>query len=274
MRIAPDKVCAVVSMLCEGIGVRATERLTGLNRRTVLGVLEAAGAHCATLLDDKIRNVNVKQVEVDELYSFVNCRPENAEKNDPERGEFYCYLSLERHTKLVLNFRIGKRNGDNCFLLMRDLKQRVANRFQLSTDGYAGYAAGSCFGAVFDVFKHEIDYGMEVKQFGPIKEGQRRFNPPVCKWVRRTAKIGEPDLSTINTSRAERMNLSLRLFNRRFTRCTLGYSKTLDNHQHSMALLIAFYNFCRVHSAHGKTPAQASGLTDHQWTVRELLMSP
>jgi transposase-like protein/IS1 family transposase len=274
MRIDPEKGFQVIRMLCEGIGIRSAERLSGLNRRTVLSVLATAGEKCARLLDGKIRSVPVRHVETDELYSYVGCRPENAEKNHPEKGEFYCYLSMARDSKLILNFLIGKRNRDNCAELMHDLKDRVSTRIQLSTDGYTGYGGQYSVGAVCGAFKREIDWATETKFYGPqITEGPRRFNPMVCKWVKRTAKIGNPDLSQTNTSRGERMNLTFRLFNRRFTRCTMGYSKTLANHKHSTALLVAYYNFCRVHSAHGKTPAMAAGITEHVWTVEEMLSS-
>ena len=272
MRVDPEKGYQVIRMLCEGIGIRAAERLSGLNRRTVLSILATAGEKCARLLGGKIRDIPAQHVETDELYSYVGCRLENAEKNHPAKGVFYCYLSMARDTKLVLNFLIGKRNRANCSELMHDLKDRVSTRIQLSTDGYTGYGGPYMTGAVCGAFKGQIDYGTEVKFFGPkITEGQRRFNPMVCKWVKREARIGNPDLKQTNTSRVERMNLTFRLFNRRFTRCTMGYSKTLENHKHATALLIAYYNFCRVHSAHGKTPAMAAGITEHVWTVQDLL---
>jgi len=270
LRVDMKIAAQVVNMLAEGIGIRTCERLTGIHRDTVLAILEVVGAKCARLLDEKVKNLKVEQVEVDELFSYVGCRPNNTQANDPKRGEFYCYLSIDRDTKLIINSLIGKRNWENCRILMEDLKQRVPNRFQLSTDGYNPYRTLS--GAVFQTFRHNIDYGTEVKDFGPIiTHGPRRFNPPVCRWVKRTAIIGEPDLATINTSRVERMNLTMRLFNRRFTRCTMGYSKKLENHKHAASLLIAHYNFCRKHSAHGKTPAMAAGLTDRPWTVKELI---
>jgi IS1 family transposase len=269
VRIDDAEAAHVVHLLCEGVGIRAISRLANLHQKTVLNVLESAGSHCARLLDARIRNVAPEQIQIDELYSFVHCRPENIEANHPQFGEFYCYLSIERHTKLMVNWLVDKRNGTNCRLFMEDLKQRVATKFQLSTDGYGGYTGYT--GAVFQTFKHAIDYGTEVKAFGPAKEGPRRFNPPVVKWVRRTPQIGEPDRDKINTSRAERLNLSVRLFNRRFTRCTLGYSKKVENHRHAVAILVAYYNFCRIHSAHGQTPAHAAGLTDHTWTIKDLL---
>lgn len=134
LRVEPEKAYQVIRILCEGVGVRACSRLTGLNPRTVLNVLEVAGEKCARLLDTKIRNVTVEQVETDEMYAYVGCRPENTVKEDTKRGEFYCFMSLDRHSKLILNHIIGKRNGRNCVYIMNDLKQRVANRCEKFRD--------------------------------------------------------------------------------------------------------------------------------------------
>lgn len=259
----------MVKMLCEGLGVRAIARLTGLHQETILNVLTSAGEHCAKLLDAKVRRIVAEQVEVDELYSYVGCHPANAPRNDPERGEFFCYLSLDRQTKLIISHRIGKHDGANALAFMQDLKDRLAARCQLSTDGFKPY--GGRPGAVYQTFGEDVDHGQEIKVYGPESPSARRFSRPVCKFVTRRPRIGNPDLRGINTSRAERLNLSVRLFNRRFTRCTMGFSRKLENHRHAAALMVAVLNFCRVHSAHGKTPAHAAGLTDRAWTVGELL---
>lgn len=278
MRIEAAQAEQIVSMICEGLGIRSISRLTGVCQETVLRVLATAGEHCARLLDAKVRSVDAKQVECDEIYSFVRTRQDNTPHEDKEHGAFFCYLALDRDSKLIISHLIAKRHRENTTKFIGDLKQRVVSRFQLSTDGYLGYTGQR--GAIFQTFKHEIDYGTEIKEFGALvtrahctmkQPVPRRFNPIVCKWVKRRAHIGNPDLSQINTSRAERLNLSVRLFNRRFTRLTLGYSKTLENHKAAAALFTAFYNFCRVHGTTKQTPAHAAGLTDHTWTVKELL---
>lgn len=278
VRIETAKAAQVVHLLCEGMGVRGIARLTQLDKNTVLRVLTTAGEHCARLLDAKVRNVQAEQVEIDEAYSFVKTRPDNTEANDEEHGAFFLFLSLDRETKLIVNHLIGKRHGDTAREFLSDLKARVATRFQLSSDGWKAYNGCWTGGAVRGVFGDDIDYGSEVKQFGPLvsrisspERVSRKFNPVIVKWVKRTPHIGNPDKDQINTSRVERLNLTVRTFNKRFVRCTLGYSKTLENHKASAAMFTAFYNFCRVHSAHGKTPAQKAGLTDHAWTVKELL---
>lgn len=276
VRIETEKAVQVCSLLFEGMGINAIARVTGLSNNTVLNVLETAGAKCDQFMRDNIRNVKAGCVQVDELYSYVARHPSFVEAGDPEKGEFYCYLSIERNSKLVINHHIGKRTSEDCFVFMEELKARTEGRFQLSSDGFLGYIG--TYGAVQQTFGHEVDYGTEVKQFSkefPIMASKgrvkRKFNRTICEWVRRTPRIGNPNKRLINTSHAERLNLTMRLFNRRFTRLTLGYSKKLENHKHATALFVCLYNYTRVHSAHGKTPAHAAGLTDHAWTVKELL---
>ena len=280
MRIEPEKGFQVVRMLCEGIGVRAIERLTGLNRRTVLGVLETAGKKCATLMDTKMRGIKSEQVGVDELFAFVYCKDHNTFAGDPERGDQYTWISMDRGTKLIISQMVGKRIPENAALFMQDLKTRMDGRFQLSTDGYLGYTGYN--GAVIQTFYNTIDYGFEVKKFGMETKGPRRYSPVRCLSAKRFAQVGNPDMDFVNTSHVERANLSFRLFNRRLTRLTLGYSKKLENLRLAMAMFVAFYNFCRTHSAlkvaatetqpaQQRTPAMAHGLTDHVWTVQDLL---
>lgn len=264
-------------MLFEGIGINAICRLTSLNKRTVLHILESAGEQCARLMDEKMRNVKVSLVVADEIFSYVGTRPQFAEASDPERGAFFCFIGMDRQSKVIINYHVGKRTSEDCRTFLEDLKGRTnGERFQLSTDGFAGYVGYR--GAVFQTFGHGVDYGTEVKTFGPLisrtsteAKVSTKFNPMVCQSVKRTARIGNPDMDKVNTSHVERLNLTLRLFNRRLTRSTLGYSKTLLNHKHAIALFVAMYNFTRSHSAHDKTPAQAAGITDHKWTIEELL---
>ena len=152
---------------------------------------------------------------------------------------------------------------------MQDLKQRVANRFQLSTDNFGGYRGRT--GAVGAAFGENIDFAVITKQYGKEIYAARRYSPPVVTMVKKTRHIGEPDREMICTSHVERQNLNVRLFNRRFTRLTMGFSRKLENLKHSIALSVAHWNFCWRHNTTKQTPAQASGLADHVWTVEELL---
>lgn len=270
VRIETDKAVQVVHLLCEGVGIRAASRLTGLDQETILNILQTAGQHCSRLLDAKIQNITASHIEVDEVYGFVRCLQKNTEKDHPEFGDQYAFFASEAKTKLILHWHVGKRDTYTSRDFLDGLKPRISGRFQLSTDGFAGYVTQH--GGVGRVFGANVDYATEIKKYGPQFPGSpRRYNPIICTSVRRKARLGNPDLGITTVNHAERTNLSVRLFNRRFTRKTLGYSKTLENHKYAMVLLVAHFNFCRVHSAHKQTPAQAQGLTDHTWTVEELI---
>jgi hypothetical protein len=241
--------------------------------------LATAGEHCARLLDSKIRDVNAEQVAIDELWSFVHCKEANREPFKDGHGDQYVFLAIDKASKLVLSHLVGRRTNENCYWFIRDIQGRIPNRFQLSSDSWGGYTGkGDQLGAVEKVFgENGVDYGTERKMYGRNLSDQRTYSPPLMIGISRRARLGCPDRSEINTSHAERLNLSARLFNRRFTRLSLGYSKTIESHRHALALFVAHYNFCRIHSAHNKpgeemkTPAQAAKLADRPWTIEELL---
>jgi len=254
-------------MLCEGVGIRAIGRLTGLDKKTVLRILESAGEQCARLLDAKIRNVKASWIQVDEIHSFVLAK----EMKDAEHGEFFTYLSVDMSSKLIVNSLVGKRNLENTDAFLNDLKSRVGGRFQLTTDAYPGYWQG-CGGAVGRVFGNSIDYATEKKIFSSRAYlAVPTYQPPYVIAIKRMQRIGRPEMKLATTCHAERMNLSVRLFNRRFTRKTLGFSKKLENLRHAVSIFVAHFNFVRKHSAHGRTPAQAANITDHAWTIEEML---
>jgi IS1 family transposase len=212
------------------------------------------------------------------------CLQQNTVTLDRVRGDQYAFLAVNQDTKLIIHSHLGKRNGTTSDEFLRGLKPRMAGRFQLTSDKFAAYCGP--VGGVFQVFRENIDYGYEVKFFGReaslYQHKPRRTHPRQLLKCQRVAVIGHPNRHRMTTNISERTNLSVRLFNRRFTRKTLGYSKTLRNHQFALTLQIAYFNFCRVHSAvkikatetdaaKERTPAMAQGLTDHVWTVAELL---
>jgi IS1 family transposase len=267
-----EKVVQTVHLLCEGMGIRAISRLTGLDAKTVLKILETAGQKAAQFLDSKVRNVKAEYVQADELVCFVKTKEQNTAPNDLEHGQFFTFLSVDMFSKLIINWKTDKRTREAATAFMFDLKARVPNRFQLSTDAWQVYRKQT--GAVSQAFGNEIDYATEQKIFNTRKPvGAAGFFPLCLTGIRKSRCIGNPYMKLITTSHCERTNLSVRLFTRRFTRCTLGYSKTLENLRHAVALFVAHFNFCRVHSALGMTPAQAAGLTDHVWTIEELLQN-
>ncbi len=275
LRLDFKQGCQVVHLICEGVGVRAISRLMNIHPKTVLNVIATAGEHCARLLDEKIRNVKASWVEVDEIHAFVFSKQQNTPEGETERGDFFTYLSVDNSSKLVINWFTGKRNGENTTTFIQDLKSRMDGRFQLTTDGYRGYWTGT--GAIPAIFGNNIDYAMETKFFSAPRRNlpPRDFysNSRILAGVKRYRRIGNPDMRLATISHAERMNLSVRLFNRRFTRKTLGYSKKLENLRHLNAIFFAHFNFCRVHSAHGRTPAQMANLAKNKWSIEDLLLT-
>ena len=278
VRIDRDKAVQVVEMLSESVGVRAAARLSRLDKDTILRILESAGEHCARFLNAKVRNITVPLVQADEVFSYIQQKPNGRNEADPERGSMWTYLSMAKNEKLIINWRVGKRTGEETEAFLIDLKSRMAQRFQLTTDSFRGYVAvrGSA-GAVQRVLHDCCDYATETKRFhkDPRYTGNRIYFAPRLVAVDRRLRFGMPDMDMATTSHAERTNLTLRTFTRRFVRCTINFSKKRDNHKHAVAIFVATFNFCRVHkSLNGKTPAMAAGLTDHVWTVAELLSAP
>lgn len=271
-RLSVEKVALITQMLCEGIGIRAASRLAQVDQKTVLSILEIAGKKAEKLMDEKVRNLTPKRIEIDEVYGFVGCLQKNVKEGQQEfRGEQWAQLSMDADTKMIVNVFVGKRNIFNSGEFLADLKERVTGRFQITTDGFKGYTAWNS--GVRGIFSHYANYAVEVKQYGPaLQTGHQRFNPIICKSVKRTKICGRPNMKCATVNHAERTNLSIRLFNKRFARKTLGYSKKLENHRFAMLLQAAHFNFCRVHSSLRKTPAMAAGLTDKVWTVKELIV--
>ena len=268
LRTDESQAIRVIEMLVEGIGIRAIERLTGLNRRTVLGILQVAGEKCARFMAAHVRNVKAEQIQADEVVCFVAAKQMNVEAQDTERGEFFALpLAVARESKLIITHHTSKRTTENTQAFLQTLKNRTVPGFQLTTDGlrqYCGQDAG-----VAQVFGREIDYATETKCFARPGE----FLPRKLIGVRRKTVFGNPDEKKTTPSATRSAQTSLCACSlRRFTRCTLGYSKKLENLRHAVALFVCHFNFIRLHSSlAGRTPAMAAGLTDHTSTVSELL---
>ena len=249
------------------MGIRAIQRFTGLHQETILNILETAGQKAAAHLDAKIRNVTADRIAADEIQSHVFCKQRNIGKDedDSEIGDQFTYFAIDPDSKLIVTSFVGKRTAINANEFLADLKKRMVGQFQLTTDNWSIYSGST--GQVARVFGDDVNYATETKYFAKPSP----FLPRRLTSIRRHRKIGNPDMSLATTAHAERTNLSARLFTKRFTRCTLGYSKKLKNLKHAVALFVWHFNFCRKHSTLGQTPAQAAKLTDHQWTIGEML---
>jgi IS1 family transposase len=266
-----EKQRAIIHLLVEGNSIRSIERLTGVHRDTIMRLAVKIGGKCKTFLNAWQRNLKLRHVQVDEIWTFVGCKQHNVNKvlvRTPEMGDQFLYVAFDQDTKLIATYAIGKRNTETTQSFMYDLADRiVTDHPQLSTDGYAGYP-----NAVKNAFGDEVAYGQIIKEFGePVQPG--RYGPPVMVASERRQITGltDMDLKSICTSHVERNNLTIRHFIKRFTRLTLCFSKKLENLAAAVALHVAYYNFCRVHGSLRVTPAMAAGITDHVWELGELL---
>lgn len=271
MNILPiPKQVQIVSALAEGCSIRATARMVGVEHKTVMRVLLRAGENCLRLLDSKIRGVRAKRVQVDEIWTYVFKKQARLASDDsPEWGDQYVFIGMDADTKLAISHRIGKRDATTAFYLMQDLQRRLANRVQLTTDGFKPYLS-----AVEDSFGADVDYAMLVKLYGTEKgesEGPAWYGPAKVVAAMPQPIIGRPQLRYISTSYIERQNLTIRMQARRFTRLTNAFSKKLENLKAQVALHFAYYNFVRIHQTLGCTPAMEAGVTDRLWGFEDIL---
>ena len=272
MNITPlERQIQITNALVEGNSIRATARMTGVEHKTVLRILARIGEGCAKLLDEKIRRVPAKRVEVDEIWTYVLKKKRRlTDEDDPaERGDQYVFVAIEAESKLVISHCVGKRDLRTAITLVDDLQSRLTSRIQLTTDGFTAYLT-----AVEAVFGADVDYAQLVKVYGSRKgdgEGPAWYGPAEVIEVTPIKVTGEPRPSLISTSYVERQNLSMRMGMRRFTRLTNAFSKKLANLRAAVALYFAHYNFVRIHQPLRVTPAMAAGITDHVWDLTDLL---
>jgi IS1 family transposase len=244
--------------------------MTGAAKNTVVKLLVEIGEACAAYQDKVLRNLPCKRIQCDEIWSFCYAK----EKNVPGElrgklgyGDVWTWTAICADTKIVPCWRIGGRNAWHAQHFMYDLAARLANRVQLTTDGHRVYLQ-----AVEQAFGNDIDYAMLVKLYSSDRaEGEVRYSPAECTGCRETKIIGKPDSRHISTSFAERQNLTMRMNMRRFTRLTNAFSKKLDNHRCAVSLHFMYYNFCRVHQTLRVTPAMEAKVTDHVWSIEEVV---
>jgi transposase-like protein/IS1 family transposase len=266
----PDLAEQALKCLLEGCSIRSTERLTGLNRNTIMRLLIVAGERSARLMNERMREIRPTYLQCDEIWTYVAKKRARVRKGDPvDAGDQWVFVALDEQTKLIPHFEIGKRTRDTTEQFLRGLRWKLAeNRFQITTDGYHFYRS------IQSIFAGLTDFAQLVKLFGDYGQhdtADARYSPPRITEVISKVIDGNPDEEHISTSFVERSNLSMRMGMRRFTRLTNAFSKKLENLQAAVALYFAHYNFCRVHSSLRVTPAMEAGLTDHVWSVGELL---
>jgi transposase-like protein/IS1 family transposase len=264
------KAFLALQLLVEGNSIRSTERITGIHRDTIMNLLVKAGERSRKLLADVVRNVPAKDIQADEIWTYVGKKESHKEHGDTrEVGDAWCFIGIERNTKLVLAYHLGKRTVSSATRFIEKLAAATDEniRFQLTTDGLNAYPY-----PVGNILGDRVDYAQLIKIYNAnTPEEQRRYSPARLAETKKTDVYGDPEFDLICTSHIERQNGSLRQWCKRLTRLTYAFSKKWENLDSALALHLAYYNFCRTHRAIKMTPAMASGLTDHVWSIAELM---
>ncbi|HKU74495.1 MAG TPA: IS1 family transposase [Pyrinomonadaceae bacterium] len=265
-----EKQIAVVSMLAEGSSIRAIERITGVNRNTIMNLGVRVGQGCAKILDAKMRDLTCHFLQFDEIWGFIGKKEKHRMINDdPTLGDVWTFCAIDAETKLVPAFRVGKRTNNTANAFVGDVASRLKNRPQISGDGLRAYVE-----AVENAFGADVDFGMIIKNYGADKgehHQERRYSAPEVMSMQKMEIVGRPDPDLISTSHIERLNGTTRLHMRRLTRLTYAFSKKLENFEAAVALHFAYYNFVRSHGSLKMTPAMAAGIERSFWTVGDLV---
>jgi IS1 family transposase len=242
--------------------------MTDTHRDTIMRLMVEVGTGCARLMDECMRDLPCKRIQVDEIWAYVGKKQRQIGREDDKTrvGDQWTFVAIDADTKLIPAFRVGKRTKPHAVAFMSDLSGRLSNRVQLSSDALNSYVD-----AVEQAFGADVDYGQAVKFYEAEPIGPGRYSPPKVVRAERTVIAGAPDVAHISTSFIERQNLTMRMSMRRFTRLTNGFSKKIENHRAAVALHFARYNFVRLHRTLRVAPAMAAGVTDRLWSLEELV---
>ncbi len=267
-KLSREKRVAILSTLVEGCSMASTERINNVSKRAVAKLLADIGAVCDAYQDRVFRNLKCKRLECDELHSYVQIRevhvPEE-KKGQLGYGEVWTFTAIDAETKLIPCWLVGKRDEDTARAFIGDLAGRVAGRVQLTTDGLKAYVE-----AVADSFE-EVDFAQLVKEYKGGSAKQQKHGRGRYSGAQKTLVAGSPDEKLVSTSYVERHNLTMRMGMRRFTRKTNAFSKKLERHMDALALFFFHYNFVRIHQTLRMTPAMAAGITDHVWSLDDVV---
>lgn len=268
MNIDEDRAITALKTLLEGCSIRSTVRLSGVAKATIISLVDLVGWRARLFWERYMVDLRVDDVQVDELWGFVGMKEKTRKRKDRSQdfGDAWTYLGIERESKLILAFHVGKREPGDAHWFCEKLSRATSGGFQLSTDGFKPYGW-----AVVSYLGSRVDYAQLVKLYGsPKVEGQQRYNPAEIIGCRRRTMIGNPDSGRICTSHAERMNLSVRMSLRRMTRLTNAFSKSWAMHEAATAFFLLWYNFCRRHMTLKTTPAVAHGIANEAWSLERL----
>lgn len=268
-KLSKEQRAQILQMLCEGMAIRAIVRMTGASKNTIVKLLADAGRACSAYQDRVFQNLPCKRVQIDELWSFIYAKRANLSKAKaaPQNaGDAWTWTAICSDTKLLITWNVGARDTDTAIAFLADLRPRLSNRIQLTSDGYKPYLE-----AVDTVFGDDVDYAILNKIYGQTIEGQRRYSP--AKFVRAIKQdiSGRPERKHVSTSYVERHNLTMRMHMRRFTRLTNGFSKKVENHVAAISLHAMFYNFVKLHQTLKASPAMAAGVTGRLWEMSDIV---
>jgi IS1 family transposase len=265
-----EKQVAVIAALAEGSSIRSIERMTGINRNTIMNLGVRVGQGCAAILNDKMRNLRCNFLQFDEIWGFIGKKQKHVQpEDDPTVGDVWTFCAIDAETKLVPAFKVGKRDGLTANAFVSDVASRLVNRPQISTDGLRAYVE-----AMENAFDADVDFGVIIKNYG-IEKGEhhqeRRYSAPAVTFCEKQVMTGQPDMDLICTSHIERLNGITRLHMRRLTRLTHAFSKKLENFEAAVALHFAYYSLVRTHGSLKMTPAMYAGIERDFWTVKDLV---
>ncbi len=268
-KLKPEKRKAIVAALVEGNSIRATCRMTGAAKGTVLKLLVELGEVCSEYQHKHLRNLQCKRIECDEIWSFCYSKDKNVP--DDKQGKFgygnvWTWVALCSDSKLVPSWLVGSRDAIDAKIFMTDVAGRMSHKVQLTTDGLSAY-----IDAVEEAFGDDVDFSQLIKVYGKPDTPDAKYSPPKCIGTKKHRINGDPKVDKVSTSYVERQNLTMRMFMRRFTRLTNAFSKKIDNLAHVVSLHFMYYNFCRIHTSLRVTPAMAAGVTDKLWDIDDII---
>jgi IS1 family transposase len=268
-KLPQAKRAKILHLLCEGQSMRAIARLEDVSFNTVAKALVDAGTVCAQMHDELVRDVKATRIQCDEIWAFNYCKQRavaTAKRAPADAGDIWTWTGIDADSKLIVSYLVGDRSGETAIELMDDLRGRLANRVQITTDGHKAYLE-----AVEGAFGEDVDYAQIIKMYGPTPSPAGRYSPAECTGIRKVRVTGRPDRAHVSTSYVEVHNKTMRMHMRRFTRLTNGHSKKVANHAHMVALYTLFYNFIRTHGKLRMSPAMAAGITPTFMSFEDVL---
>lgn len=267
--LSTEKQIQIIAALAEGSSIRAIERMTGVHRDTIMRLGVRIGQGCARIMDEKMRDLPCTDIQLDEIWGFIGKKQRNLTIQDnATKGDAWTWVAIDRESKAVPCFRVGKRTTIDAVQFVGDLKTRLKNRPQISTDGLKAYAD-----AIDRVFGTDVDYGSIVKTYATVESitPERRYSAPEVIDIKKYVVMGDPSIEKICTSHVERVNATTRLYMKRLNRLTLAFSKKLENFEAAVGLHFASYNFVKRHSSIRMTPAMALGIENDFWSYSDLV---